>query len=129
MSRARVMGEVQKVTRAESHGRLATGKTRVIFPPLACRWSFGLDPTTFHIADVLLVMRVRPPLYGRWEHGALCMVDGNMLQLPLPPVGNVAKAVSEQPVRPREPGQLLRRRKAKEKVLLDVSLDGKQLVF
>lgn len=80
MSRARMTGEVQKVTRAESHGRLAIGKTRVIFPPLAYCWSFSLEPLTFHIADMWLVMQVRPPLHGRREQGALLM-----LQLSSPP--------------------------------------------
>ena len=51
MSKARMMGQVQEITRAESPRCLAIGKNgktrtpppRVIFLPLADQWSFGLD--------------------------------------------------------------------------------------
>lgn len=52
MSRARTIGQVQKVTRAESNGQNLENKDlipRVAFLPLAYHWSFSFDPLTFHI--------------------------------------------------------------------------------
>lgn len=42
---------------------------------------------------------------------------------PLPPCGNLRKAICKQNVRPWEPGQQLSLRRAKEKVHVAVSLD------
>ena len=58
MSRGRKMGQVQKVTRADSPGCLAMRNwenkdltPRVTFSLLAYRWSCVLDPLNFQVAD------------------------------------------------------------------------------
>ena len=57
MSRARMMGQGQKVTRVPSNGQNWENKDltpKVTFPTVANFWSYGLDPLTSLILLVML---------------------------------------------------------------------------